>query len=112
MNKLKPLTGQVLVEVLPPDTVSPSGIHLPQNVPVSADIVQESHSDPEKPAKNNLGIVRSIGAWPKLPCGLALLPEFRVGQRVYFNPFRGKSLRSNGRMMRLIRQEDVLAVVS
>lgn len=86
---------------------------MPQNSSVSAEIVQESHANPEKPSANNIGKVIAIGKWPKLRNGMALMPEFGVGSKVLFNPWRGtKMQRGIGEQYRMVRNEDVLAVLS
>lgn len=112
MRKIRPLTGQVLIEVLPTDNKTPGGIDLPEVVRVSPDVVQEQSHDPQKPVPPNIGIVRAIGPWPKLPNGMTLLPEFGVGARVAFNPYRGDQLRYETKPLRLVRLDDVLAVLS
>lgn len=110
MRKVQPLTGQVLIEVLPEDAKSPGGIDLP-NRGLSAEEVQERHQNPEKPP-GAYGIVRAIGPWPKLKCGLALMPEYGMGAKVFFNPLRGIAMQwDTTRKLRMIMQEDVLAVV-
>lgn len=110
--KLRPLTGQVLIEVLPPDTKSPGGVDLPDERPLSPDFVQEQSHSPEKPAKNHIGIVKAIGPWPRLRNGMAKLPEFGRGARVVFNPFRGQGYRVDNRPMRMMQLDDVLAVLT
>lgn len=110
--KVRPLTGQVLIEVLAPPTRSIGGVELPDERPLSPDFVQEGHRNPEKPAKNHIGIVRNIGQWPRLPNGMLNLPEFGIGAKVVFNPFRGQQLRLGNKSMRMVQVEDVLAVLS
>lgn len=112
MRRIKPLTGQVLIEVLPPDTKSAGGIDIPDSVQLSADEVQEQSHDPQKPRKPNIGIVRACGAWRQLPNKMLLLPEFAVGARVMFDPWKGTELRENGKSMRMLKQDDVLAVLT
>lgn len=110
-RKVKPLTGQVLIEVLPADMLSSGGIAIPEHT-LSADEQQEASKNPEKPARNNIGIVRAIGPWPKLKNGLALLPEFGVGAKVVFNSYRGVEMQQRvGQRLRMMRNEDVLAVL-
>ena len=108
---IRPLTGQVLIEVSAPEKLSPGGIALPGDLHLSADIVQEQARDPDKPAKNNVGVVKAIGAWPKTRKGLLKMPEYGVGNRVVFNPWRGLEMRNGSGRLRMISQEDVLAVL-
>lgn len=110
--KVKPLTGQVLIEVETPPTFTTGGVALPGEVSLSPEFVQEQHANPEKPAKNHIGIVRAVGAWPKTRKGLLRMPEYGVGARVVFNPFRGTPMQQEpGQRLRMVRQEDVMAVL-
>lgn len=109
--KVKPLTGQVLIEVLPAPDTSDGGVALPPDASLSPEVVQEQSRNPEKPSKNNIGIVREIGPWPKLRNGMARMPEYGLGARVLFNPWRGTAMQRNiGERFRMVRQEDVLAI--
>lgn len=113
MRKIRPLPGQVLIEILDPPTKSAGGVDLPDERPLSPEFVQSTHINPEKPAKNHIGIVRAVGDWPKLKCGLLLMPEFSVGSRVVFHPFRGTELHwGTSRRLRMVRQSDVMAVLT
>jgi co-chaperonin GroES (HSP10) len=109
--KIKPLTGQVLVEVLPAETDSAGGIALP-NRSKSAEEVEQSHIDPQKPGPIT-GIVRAIGPWPVLKNGMAMPPEFGVGAKVLLSPWRGTALQRHlGERLRLVPNQDVLAVLT
>lgn len=111
MMRVRPLTGQVLIEVLLADSISAGGIHFPECA-LSADEVQERSRNPEKPAAMT-GIVRAIGPWPKLENGMALMPEFGVGAKVLFNQFRGVAMQRHlGQRLRMVRNTDVLAVLT
>lgn len=111
MRKVKPLCGQVLIELLPADTHTAGGLELP-NRTLSPEEVQERHRDPEKPSAVT-GVVRAIGEWPKLPCGLALLPEYGIGAKVFLRPEIGTSLQwDRSRRLKMISQKDVLAVLT
>jgi co-chaperonin GroES (HSP10) len=110
--KLKPLTGQVLIEVSPPEKESPGGVALPSELHLSPEIIQEQARNPEKPAKNNVGIVKAIGAWPKTRKGMLRMPEYGLGAKVLFNPWRGVEMVNGVGRLRMISQDDVLAVIS
>lgn len=110
--RIKPLLGQVLIEVLPPETKTAGGVDLPEERPLSPEFVEETHRDPVKPAKNHIGIVRACGPWPKTKNGLLRMPEFGLGQKVVFNPFTGTELTGRGHRLRMVRQDDVLAVLT
>lgn len=110
--KLKPLTGQVLIEVVAPATRSPGGVELPDERPLSPEFVEQSHTNPTKPAKNHVGIVREVGPWPKNKSGMLIMPEFSKGAKVVFNPYHGTELRYHNVPMRMVALGDVLAVLT
>lgn len=110
--RIKPLCGQVLIEVEKPPIQTAAGVALPGEVSLSPEFIQDHHSNPEKPAKNHIGVVRAVGPWPKTRKGLLRMPEFGIGARVVFNPFRGTPMqRTVGERLRMVRQEDVMAVL-
>lgn len=100
----------MIVEVLPDDSVSAGGVHLPKHG-LSADEVQERHRNPEKPHALT-AIVHAIGEWPRLPNGMALLPEFGVGAKVLVSPHRGQQMAYDQRKLRMVALGDVLAVLT
>lgn len=109
--KIRPLTGQVLVEILPADKVTAGGIEIPERV-MSPEEVQESHRNPAPPPPWQ-GIVREIGPWPKLPNGMALMPEYGRGARVLIRHNAGIQMRrSIGTRLRMVRQSEVLALIT
>lgn len=108
--RIKPLPGQVLVQVETP-TESSGGVALPGDIHLSAEIIQDQAKDPQKPSKDNTGYVVAIGAWPKTSKGLIKMPEFGIGARVVFNPFRGLAMVSRGRRLKILSQDDVMGVL-
>ena len=111
MRRVKPLTGQVLIELLPTETETAGGIALP-NRSLSPEEVQDSHHNPKKPP-GLIGVVRACGAWPKLPCGKLLLPEYGLGAKVVIPHGCGTALAwDSTRRLRMIPQGQVLAVIS
>lgn len=107
--KVRPLSGQVLVEILPHDKVSPGGIEIPQRS-LSPEEIQDTHLNPEKP-KPWFGMVRSIGKWPKLKGGLTLMPEFGVNAKVIIRHNAGTPFQDGThRRLRMVSQSDVLAI--
>ena len=81
-----PLTGQVLVEILPnSDTIG--GIVIPDGVKV-------------RDASGKLpcvrGVVRRLGRWPQKPNGLAVLPEFSPNDIVLLSHYIGQKLHRLG----------------
>ena len=108
--KLKPLTGQVLVEILPAETRSAGGVDLPQHTP-SPEENQEAARRPMMPPAVT-GVVKAIGEWPKTRSGLLKMPEFGVGARVIIGPNAGLDLdQAIGRRFKMVRQSQVLAVL-
>lgn len=108
--KIKPLTGQVLVELEPIAHTTAGGIEIPERNR-SPEEVQATHLRPEKP-KPLVGIVKAIGRWPVLKNGMAQIPEFGIGARVVFSFNAGTGLqRDVSRKLRLVRFADVLAVL-
>jgi co-chaperonin GroES (HSP10) len=108
---IKPLTGQVLVEMLPPETESAGGIVFPQRSRSPEELTQ-AH-DPsickEPPAQ---AVVRAIGPWPQKN-GKCVLPEFGIGARVVVSAYSGQKLRRGiGENFKLVNTEDVLAVLT
>lgn len=109
--KIKPLTGQALVEILPPDTMTAGGIELPQRS-LSAEEVQERHRTPAPPPPWT-GIVREIGPWPKLRNGMALMPDFGRGAKVIVGHNAGLQMhRGIGERFRMVQIREVLAVLT
>lgn len=108
--QIKPLTGQVLVEILPEDRRTAGGIELPEHTQ-SPEEVQASHRRPEPPPPWQ-GIVRAIGDWPKLRNGMLAMPEYGIGARVVVRHNAGVQMqRGIGEKFRMVRQEEVLAVL-
>lgn len=109
--QLKPLTGQVFIELLPADTKTTGGINIPQRNLTPEDW-QHRAKHPEKPA-GVIGIVRALGSWPKLRNGMMAMPEYGKGARVVLRPEVGLQMQRHfGERFRMVRQEDVLAVLT
>ena len=108
---IKPLTGQVLVEILPLEKESAGGIALPDYI-LTPDEQQRAARDPQQPLGLK-GRVRAIGAWPKTKSGLAILPEYGLGAFVIVPPRSGLEMHRNlGENFRMLRQDQVLAVLA
>lgn len=109
--RVVPLTGQVLVELIPADTVTAGGIEIPQRHQ-SPEEVQVSTRRPEPPPPWQ-GIVREIGPWPKLKNGMMDMPPYGIGARVIIGHHAGVTMhRGIGERFRMVKQEDVLAVLT
>ena len=96
-----PLTGQVLVEILPnADTIG--GIVIPSGVEV-------------KDAIGKLPCVRArvhrLGRWPQKKGGRCVLPEFSPGDVVICSQYSGVKMQRLDEKFRLVRLADVLAII-
>lgn len=99
---LRPLTGQVCVQLSPPDEKTNGGLFLPHAV----------HRGPGEKADPRKGVVISVGPWRKTKKGFAILPDFKPGDTVLVNEYLATKLtRAIGENLRLCRVDDVLAVV-
>ena len=108
---IRPLSGCILLRILPPELRTDSGIELPQRS-LSPEEVQERNHSPEPPPPQ-IGIVEAIGPWPRLEKGLAVLPPFGPGAKVLVREGSGQKLnRGIGERLKLVRTEDVLAVLN
>lgn len=111
--KLKPLTGQVLVQLDGPERFADMGelLMLPQRT-ISPEEHQQAARNPTMPP-GLTGVVKAIGPWPKLSNGMALLPEFGVGARVVIGNRAGLDLqRGIGERLKMVRNDQVLAVLT
>lgn len=103
MANIKPLTGQILVKVLPPDPTTAGGLVLP-------DI---AHDTPRgEKAKAFKALVVAMGPWKRTKQGYGILPDFGLNAVVLCTPYRGTKLgRTLGERLQMVNFEDVLAVV-
>jgi len=106
----RPLRGRVMVRLLPADKLTASGLALPDDMPVSAEVVQERNHNP-KPPPGLFAIVESIGPWP-IKKGRYHPPEFKTGDKVVIGNRAGEQFsRGINERLRVIKYEQVLAVV-
>jgi co-chaperonin GroES (HSP10) len=98
---IRPLTGQCLVEILPLADTS-GGVVIPQSVQIK---------DGSGKLPPVMGLVHRLGRWPQKKNGLAVLPEFSPGDRVLCSQYTGTKMKRLGDRYRLVRIQDVLAVV-
>lgn len=111
MNTLiKPLTGQVLVEILPAEKRSAGGVDLPEHT-LSPEENQAAARRPDMPL-GLTGVVRAIGAWPKTEAGLARMPEFGLNAKVIIGPNAGLDLHGLGRKLKIVNQDQILALLT
>ena len=108
--RVRPLTGQVLVEILPAEKRSPGGIDLPEHTP-SPEENQEAARRPAMPP-GLVGTVLEVGNWPKAKNGLRRMPEFHRGCKVIIGHHSGLDLsRGLGPRFKILHWEQVLAVL-
>jgi co-chaperonin GroES (HSP10) len=108
---IRPLIGQVLVEMLPPEAQSSGGIIFPERHRSPAELT-EAHDPSICKEPPSQAIVRAIGPWPQKN-GKSVLPEFGLGARVVISAYSGQKLRRGiGENFKLVNTEDVLAVLS
>jgi chaperonin GroES len=96
-NKLqiKPLAGYVLVEPGQAETKTSSGIILPETAQ-------------EKPA---MGKVLSCGDDLLLENGKMLKCPVRVGDKVYFKKWGGDEIKVEGKELKLVKFDDLMAIL-
>lgn len=109
--RVRPLTGNVLIELEAPEKLTPGGIVIPEHT-ASPEENQIAARAPTKPLAVT-GKVVEIGPWPKLRNGLTLMPEFGLGARVAVRPAAGVTMawETSGRL-KMLRTKDVLAVLT
>ena len=108
---IKPLTGQVLVQILPAEKRSAGGIELPEHT-ASPEERQQDARNPAMPPPLH-AIVREIGPWPKLANGMLMMPEFGLNARVIIGHYSGVELHRNiNKRYRMVRTDQVLAVLT
>ena len=91
---IKPLAGYALIEPHEAEEVTVSGIVLP-------DTAQE------KPAQ---GKVLSVGS-PSFDHDREIKPEFKAGDTVLYKKWGGDEIKIEGRELKLVKFEDVMAIL-
>lgn len=97
--KVTPLKGDVLVRVLE-ESMSDGGIHL----------LDSGHKD--GPGQNRTGIVVRLGPWLTTKNGHAIVPEVAPGNKVVFSQHAGRALEGEHRGLRLLKQEEILGILT
>jgi chaperonin GroES len=95
-QSIKPLFDYILVKPTKQDQVTASGIVLPENTK-------------EKP---QVGEVMEVGTGWHNNEGKIFPLEIKKGQKVVYKKWGGNEVKVNGEEMLLIKQEDVMAIVS
>lgn len=102
--RIRPRKGQVLIELLPPDEKTTSGLFIPP--------IANGHEKGEK-ARPVKGLVVEIGAFRETRAGFGILPPFGVGSKVIVSPYLGTRLdHAIGNRLFLVDSDHVLAVLT
>jgi chaperonin GroES len=93
--EIKPTRDRVVIKVVEPDVVSKGGIIIPD-------------AATEKPIT---GEVLAAGAGRLTEAGHTIPMEVKVGDRVVFVEQAGQLVKVNGEEFRVLKEEDIIAVV-
>lgn len=92
---LKPLYDRVVVKPIEADEVSAGGIVIPDNAK-------------EKPTK---GEVVAVGEGKALDNGSLRAPKVKVGDKVIYGQYSGSAYKADGVEYKIVREDDILAIV-
>jgi chaperonin GroES len=95
-EKISPLFDYILIEPLEEETTTPSGIVIPD-------------SAKEKPQK---GKIIAAGPGRVNDDGETIKLSVKVGDIVMFKKWGGSEIKIEGKELKLVREEDLLAIVS
>jgi len=93
--KIQPLGDRVVVKALARETVTKSGIELPDTAK-------------EKPQE---GEILAVGPGKVLDNGKRTAPEVKVGERVLFAKYGGTEIKIDGEEYLILRESDVMGIV-
>ena len=93
---VKPLQDRILVQRLEVEDKTKSGIFIPD-------------SAKEKPWE---GKVLAVGSGRVLTTGQLHKPDVQVGDKVLFSKYAGSELRLDGQDLMILREDDLLGVIS
>jgi len=93
--KIQPLGDRVVVKALARETVTKSGIVLPDTAK-------------EKPQE---GEILAVGPGKVLDNGKRTAPEVKVGERVLFAKYGGTEIKIDGEEYLILRESDVMGIV-
>ncbi len=95
-NNIQPLFDNVLIKPLEAETVTASGIYLPENVK-------------EKP---QIGEVMAVGPGIVHPKGEVEKVLVKVGDKVIYTKWGGNEVKVGNEEWKIVKQTDILAVVN
>ena len=106
--RIKPLTGQVLVLLLPRDEKI-GEIFIPE---VAHD-ARPTHENVYVKRGHRKGIVQEVGPWKTTKTGLAILPDVKRGDTVMLNDYTGTRLTQGiDDNLRLIKLDEILGILT
>ncbi len=96
LTSLRPLDDRVVVKPLARETVTKSGIVLPDTATT------------EKPQK---GEILAVGPGKVLGNGNRVTPEVQVGQHILFAKYAGTEVKIEGEEYLILRESDIVGIV-
>ncbi len=93
--KIKPLGDRIVVKTLSGETMTKSGIFLPDTAK-------------EKPQE---GEVLAVGPGKVLDSGKRVISEITVGQRILFAKYAGTEIKMDGQEYLILRESDIMGIV-
>ena len=93
---LKPLYDRVVVKPIEADEVTAGGIVIPDNAK-------------EKPTR---GEIIAIGEGKPLDNGSLRAPKVKVGDKVIYGQYAGSAYKHEGTEYKIVREDDILAVIA
>ncbi|MDQ2907058.1 MAG: co-chaperone GroES [Ktedonobacteraceae bacterium] len=93
--KIRPLGDRVLVKPLDRETMTKSGLMLPDTAK-------------EKPQE---GEILAVGSGKVLDNGKRTTPEVSVGQKVLFAKYAGSEIKQDGVEYLILRESDIMGIV-
>jgi len=94
--EIKPLSDHVLIEAMPQEEKTESGIFLPETV------------EKERPEQ---GKVVAVGTGKKLSSGKVIPLDVKKGDVVLFTKYGPNEIKVNGKEYLIAKQEDILAIL-
>jgi chaperonin GroES len=92
---LKPIKDNVVIEKVEAENVTKSGIVIPDNVK-------------DKPA---IGKVVAIGPGRVLENGSIIVPEVKVGDKVYYSKYSGSEIKLDEKSYIIISESNILTII-
>jgi chaperonin GroES len=94
--EIKPLSDHILIEAMPQEEKTESGIFLPETV------------EKERPEQ---GKVVAVGTGKKLSSGKVIPLDVKKGDVVLFTKYGPNEIKVNGKEYLIAKQEDILAIL-